>query len=1003
MLPWPPLQASRGTAKQRYFHTLSSESMASLEGQGSTAMPRQPNTQDLQDAGAASPQRVKAGPGMVMVRQGSLLKERDHMSGWRPRVFRLEGSRISYFISDSSSKVRGAAQLGAGCGVRPLDAGYSKSGRKAAGDQFYPFLLTMSNSHKSWRLAANSEEERTRWVEALSNAISRGGAVPGTGGTGGGLLVSSPPPKPGDPSTPMTAASQRSGTRFEGDDSSSDDAALAQQAPPRAAAATGAGTSPAAKAPAAAVPGADAGSDFDPSRVQPALPPGEWGALIRRGFDRLRAEADDRSRWTPNGEADGVRKFVGKGAGATGRGEGFVPFSREDIMDMLVDISNRGETDEQFERGHVVERFNANATVTYFRFKSPSMFIAQRDMVNATAWYVEPPAEGGTLYIMGSSMEHPECPPDAKCVRAHCDLGGWIIRPRVAQRLLASKQPIPPGTNLDAEGCDCTYLVRTDLKGDLPTSIVAGVVAKQAMIVAALRKALVRKYTRQGLGEAAGQRTSCAKGAHGFHSFARAPPAELEAAKAAWAQQHAGAASAPAAGSAEADGAASGESDKSPAAHGAATPAPSGGGQGKAQAQGHSALASPSSVQGSAGAMSPAVDAVVHAVSAPDKPWKRRAPALVLRAVSFLLALAMPVAVLAASLVLAGPSAPATTPGEWVQWVLGGEWAHAPASSLMWPALLTLLAAYMAGVAMVRAWLGASWMTSRRRMLITTWDAPKNGNIMGSLEVDVGPLQTWMAQVRQRTGVKVTYTHAVIKAVGLALRACPGLNGHIACGEYWPADSVDVGCLVATERDENDNAVAGQVTSPVAGATGAKKGRTYDLANALLQDVDGTPVATLAEQLKVSASKIRSGKDKDYEGTKPLLRMLPNFLIRFILHDIVGFLGNSLGCAIPALGVKPYMFGAAMVTSVGMMGLDMAWAPFTPWANTPLIVTIGAVKDRVVAVDGSAVVRPILMVTAVVDHRYLDGADGANVARVVKTVLEHPELLDKDYSRPVDA
>jgi pyruvate dehydrogenase E2 component (dihydrolipoamide acetyltransferase) len=289
-------------------------------------------------------------------------------------------------------------------------------------------------------------------------------------------------------------------------------------------------------------------------------------------------------------------------------------------------------------------------------------------------------------------------------------------------------------------------------------------------------------------------------------------------------------------------------------------------------------------------------------------------------------------------------------------------------------------------------------MTNRRKMLIATWSAPAEGNIMGSLNVDAGPLQQWMSEQSRKTGTKITYTHAVIKATALALCACPGLNGHIACGEFYPCHTVDVGCLVATERTENDCAIPEEAAmSPLAKGGPAKQGRTFDLANATLLEADTKCTAALAVELKRKAGAIRRGKDPAFESTKPLLRALPHCAIRAMLHGVVGVLGNSLGCTLSLFKVKPYMFGSAMVTSVGMMGLDTAWAPFTPWANTPLLVTIGACKDTPTAVGGRVVVRPILTITAVVDHRYLDGADAANLARVVKTTLEHPELLDFDY------
>jgi len=81
------------------------------------------------------------------------------------------------------------------------------------------------------------------------------------------------------------------------------------------------------------------------------------------------------------------------------------------------------------------------------------------------------------------------------------------------------------------------------------------------------------------------------------------------------------------------------------------------------------------------------------------------------------------------------------------------------------------------------------------------------------------------------------------------------------------------------------------------------------------------------------------------------------------------------------------------ITSVGMMGLDMAWAPFTPFAHIPMLITVGAVSDRVVARDGVPVVRPMMTITATIDHRFIDGADVRDGVVVVARAETGQEAL----------
>jgi len=87
--------------------------------------------------------------------------------------------------------------------------------------------------------------------------------------------------------------------------------------------------------------------------------------------------------------------------------------------------------------------------------------------------------------------------------------------------------------------------------------------------------------------------------------------------------------------------------------------------------------------------------------------------------------------------------------------------------------------------------------------------------------------------------------------------------------------------------------------------------------------------------LRRQADKLRKGKDEDFEKSKGSLSLLPVAVLKYLL-PAVGFLASGLGLTIKALGVKRFLFGGAVVTSVGMMGLDSVYVPFTPWARVPL-------------------------------------------------------------------
>jgi pyruvate dehydrogenase E2 component (dihydrolipoamide acetyltransferase) len=73
------------------------------------------------------------------------------------------------------------------------------------------------------------------------------------------------------------------------------------------------------------------------------------------------------------------------------------------------------------------------------------------------------------------------------------------------------------------------------------------------------------------------------------------------------------------------------------------------------------------------------------------------------------------------------------------------------------------------------------------------------------------------------------------------------------------------------------------------------------------------------------------------------------------------------------------------------------------WMGTPIVrppevvnVGVGAIREQVVAVEGSPVVRPTLVLSTAGDHRVLDGDTLAAFVNAVAYLLENPVLLFED-------
>jgi pyruvate dehydrogenase E2 component (dihydrolipoamide acetyltransferase) len=97
---------------------------------------------------------------------------------------------------------------------------------------------------------------------------------------------------------------------------------------------------------------------------------------------------------------------------------------------------------------------------------------------------------------------------------------------------------------------------------------------------------------------------------------------------------------------------------------------------------------------------------------------------------------------------------------------------------------------------------------------------------------------------------------------------------------------------------------------------------------------------------------------------------------------------------LPALGVSSTPFGSAMVSSVGMLGLPAGFSPLAWLYTVPLLVLLGEITDKPVAVAGRVEVRPILPVTASIDHRYVDAAELATALKTFREYLQNSAAFE---------
>ena len=73
---------------------------------------------------------------------------------------------------------------------------------------------------------------------------------------------------------------------------------------------------------------------------------------------------------------------------------------------------------------------------------------------------------------------------------------------------------------------------------------------------------------------------------------------------------------------------------------------------------------------------------------------------------------------------------------------------------------------------------------TRRKLASASCSAPKEGVIYGQMGIDMTAALAHIETLRAESGLKISITHLVGKAVALGLSEAPGLNGRIHLGKF---------------------------------------------------------------------------------------------------------------------------------------------------------------------------------------------------------------------------
>jgi pyruvate/2-oxoglutarate dehydrogenase complex dihydrolipoamide acyltransferase (E2) component len=259
-------------------------------------------------------------------------------------------------------------------------------------------------------------------------------------------------------------------------------------------------------------------------------------------------------------------------------------------------------------------------------------------------------------------------------------------------------------------------------------------------------------------------------------------------------------------------------------------------------------------------------------------------------------------------------------------------------------------------------------VSSFRKIAIGTWANAYDPTVYGTLDLRMDEAMKYVEAFRAVTGRRLTVSHLMAKAVAEVLKVCPEANAVLRWNRPYLRTRIGVFFQVVL-TDEGEAKV--------------------DLSGATLYDVEQKNILEICDEFEAKVQQVRERKDKALEKTRSTFLGIPYFFLNRFLK-LLSFFSFTLNLDLRWAGIPSDPFGSVMITNIGSLGLDVAYAPLVPYSRVPLVLATGKVRDEALVENGVVVVGKTMSVNASFDHRLLDGYHASVMAKVLRGFMEHP-------------
>ena len=248
-----------------------------------------------------------------------------------------------------------------------------------------------------------------------------------------------------------------------------------------------------------------------------------------------------------------------------------------------------------------------------------------------------------------------------------------------------------------------------------------------------------------------------------------------------------------------------------------------------------------------------------------------------------------------------------------------------------------------------------------------------------SVKVDLTNINAWLEKVNaEEPDFKYTMFHVILTALEKTVLLRPKLNRFIVNGNFYQRNEVSSSFIVKKQYDDK-----------------AEEGL------AILKASDSDTVHTVHEAIRQQVTHHRSGGSNSTNDSMDLFNKMPRFLSKFLIR-IVMWLDKHGWVPKAFISDDPY-YCSMVISNLGSIKLKCGYHHLTNWGTCSLFCIIGekALKPYYDE-EGNVTMKETLELGLTIDERLADGYYYSKSIRLLKHLLENPELLEKPLCEEVD-